>query len=297
MGWRGNEHTSLAPSRSRFGIATHRRYARLVLISKLIIERNNVWFYNVRIFWDHSLLRTFVLSRPYVSLKQKSTLFILRKYNAVVCVCSRKCYLKITFSISIDRRPSEWLGGSRDLISSRIRDSVIPGDVRSADSKALRSSSTAPPFLPPLPPSPLLSLAEYWCFRWSCNIIESTGHFYKFSLIYIFFIHLTFYIQYNTSESRGKTTPDKATLRGCLSSCELLGLCLSSQGLWSAIEVMGTSGLLFLLFSRELKSLLDLSRSLPSLSRSRSLTTSLSLSRLSRISFDSLSVDSRLESR
>lgn len=59
-----------------------RRRIRLVLISKLIIEKNNEWLYNVSIFWDHSLLRTFVLSCPYVSLR-------------------------ITFSINIDRRPSE----------------------------------------------------------------------------------------------------------------------------------------------------------------------------------------------
>lgn len=173
MGWWARTHFPRTFTFT-FGIATHRRHARLILISKLIIERNNIWFYNVRIFWDHSLLRTFVLSRPYVSLKQKNMLFLLRKSRR--CICSREHYLKITFSISIDRRPSEWLGGSRDLISSRIRDSVIPGDVRSADSKALRSSSTAPPFLPPLPPSPLLSLAEYWCFRWSCNIIRNIDH-------------------------------------------------------------------------------------------------------------------------
>lgn len=77
-------------------------------------------------------------------------------------------HLRITFSISMNRQPSEWLAGSRDLRSSLIRASVIPGEVRSAVSNALRSSSIAPPFLPmPLPPSPLLSLAEYWCFLWS----------------------------------------------------------------------------------------------------------------------------------
>lgn len=142
-------------------------------------------------FSDHNLLRTLALSRPYVSLEKKGQLHIFFQTNLRNNRESEKSrmalpwtwrekkkekkflsihddHLRITFSISMNRQPSEWLAGSKDLRSSLIRASVIPGEVRSAVSNALRSSSIAPPFLPmPLPPSPLLSLAEYWCFLWS----------------------------------------------------------------------------------------------------------------------------------
>lgn len=68
--------------------------------------------------------------------------------------------------MSIESRASEWLVGRSALRISLTRFSLIPGDVRSATSKASLSSFNAPLCLLVLLPSPL-SLAAYWYLRCS----------------------------------------------------------------------------------------------------------------------------------
>lgn len=85
--------------------------------------------YNVRMFSDHNLLRTLALSRPYVSLEKKNDNFVFKRICNSLCNLrkrklnqSKKCknanekderakfyfnHLRITFSISINRQPSE----------------------------------------------------------------------------------------------------------------------------------------------------------------------------------------------